>query len=69
MPEPATPANEGGKDETSCCGPSCCDGGQADAGSPSDQLTQTVQEKYGAAARRVLQGSPSGAAASGVSAS
>lgn len=47
-----------------CCGPGCCDdgdaqGGQAEAQAPAasaevDSLTSTVRERYGAAARRVL---------------
>lgn len=57
-----------------CCGSDCCDDSAAEAKSPSvaatfaerEDLTATVQEKYGAAARRVLD-SVQEAKASGVS--
>ncbi|HEX6965722.1 MAG TPA: arsenite methyltransferase [Gemmatimonadaceae bacterium] len=40
-----------------CCGPDCCaDTMQPSAAAPMDDVTTTVREKYGAAARRVLSG-------------
>ena len=41
---------------TPCCDSDCCDADAVAVASTSDALTVTVQEKYGAAARRVLEG-------------
>ena len=54
------------KTDTGCCAPGCCDDGENTAVSTAaniststpasgEELTSTVQEKYGAAARRVLE--------------
>lgn len=57
--------------EKACCGTDCCDDSAAESENPSvatmlsedEELTATVQEKYGAAARRVLESVEQAAAA------
>jgi len=64
---PTLPATE----KTACCAPGCCDdssdelvGVSATAISESDDIANTVREKYGAAARRVLESVEAAAATS-----